>query len=446
MNAMRSRLSICLLLSLALSSSAAAQAPASCDTRDACRAQALEAAASGDFERFHDLAWLAVRKGKPNDPDLMLLLARAQSLSGRPGDALVMLRRLASMGVATDAETNDDFQRVRALSGWPEVAILIASVRENTAAPAAARAEPGAAVGTSSAPASTPSNSARPPAPRAAPAPDAREPLTIARGSFAPVGLAYDAVSRRFIAGDRRANKLMVLDEEFRRVNDLAAADSAGFFGLTAVEIDRARGDLWVANARADGSETALHRLQLISGRVLHVMPLPATYGAATFADVALTPAGTVLALDTRGKRVFTLRGNSYGRPLEIANAELVSIAALDEQTACVATRQGLLRVDLAAQAVAPVRAASKVNLAGFVHIRAHQGAIVGVQPHGDLARIVRVRLDGVRARAVAADVLAEVAIADPTSLSIQGGTLHYLGRDAEGTTSVRHLSLDGSR
>ena len=47
---------------------------------------------------FHDLAWRAVQKGKPNDPDLMLLLARAQSLSGRPGDALVMLGRIVDLG------------------------------------------------------------------------------------------------------------------------------------------------------------------------------------------------------------------------------------------------------------------------------------------------------------------------------------------------------------
>ena len=50
----------------------------------------------------------------------MLMLARAQSLSGRPHDALVMLQRLAAMGVATDAATNDDFRFVRALPAWAE--------------------------------------------------------------------------------------------------------------------------------------------------------------------------------------------------------------------------------------------------------------------------------------------------------------------------------------
>ncbi|MGH9331424.1 MAG: hypothetical protein ACRD09_13360, partial [Vicinamibacterales bacterium] len=87
-----------------------------------CRAAALEAAGRGDYEAFHDLAWRAVQKGPPRDPDLMYLVARAQSQSGRPADALVMLRRLAEMGVATDAASNEDFDRVRALAGWSDVA------------------------------------------------------------------------------------------------------------------------------------------------------------------------------------------------------------------------------------------------------------------------------------------------------------------------------------
>ena len=89
-------------------------------TSASCRQAAVEAAARGDYEAFHDLAWRAAQKGRPNDPELMYLLARAQSLSGRPGDALVMLRRLAQLGVPTDARDNQDFERVRRLPGWAD--------------------------------------------------------------------------------------------------------------------------------------------------------------------------------------------------------------------------------------------------------------------------------------------------------------------------------------
>src|SRR4051812_36463495 len=60
-----------------------------------CRDMALAAADGRDYERFHDLAWRAVQLGPPRDPMLLTVLARAQALSGRPHDALVMLDRLA---------------------------------------------------------------------------------------------------------------------------------------------------------------------------------------------------------------------------------------------------------------------------------------------------------------------------------------------------------------
>src|SRR5262249_5716227 len=91
-----------------------------CTTWQDCRTRALEAAERQDYEAFHDLAWLAVQKGPKNDPALMTMLARAQSLSGRPLDALVMLGRRAAVGVARDAATGDEFRRVRALPGWED--------------------------------------------------------------------------------------------------------------------------------------------------------------------------------------------------------------------------------------------------------------------------------------------------------------------------------------
>src|SRR5436190_11941572 len=103
-----------------------------------CRQMALAAADRGDYETFHDLAWRAVQTGPPNDPALMYLLARAQALSGRPHDALIMLERLAEMGVPSDAATNEDFSRTRQLPGWPEVAARIDRVVHPGTSPAAA--------------------------------------------------------------------------------------------------------------------------------------------------------------------------------------------------------------------------------------------------------------------------------------------------------------------
>src|SRR6185503_16642429 len=105
---------------------AAQVAPIECHESQACRELALEARARGAYETFHDLAWRAVQTGRPNDPDLMYLLARAQALSGRRRDALVMLRRLAESGAVNDAATDPDLRSVRELPEWPYIAELSA--------------------------------------------------------------------------------------------------------------------------------------------------------------------------------------------------------------------------------------------------------------------------------------------------------------------------------
>ena len=157
------------------------QPPRAADCTDwrECRQLVETALETGDVEHAQDLAWRAVQRGPKDDPDLMFLLARAQSRSGRPHDALVMIRRLAERGVHTAADTHPDLERMRALDAWPETEVIVARVnagepaapapapaastakpRGRTAEPAApaagaaARANPGAAADASGAPAS----------------------------------------------------------------------------------------------------------------------------------------------------------------------------------------------------------------------------------------------------------------------------------------------------
>ena len=184
---------------------AAAQAPTTgCDEPQACRELALEARTAGAYERFHDLAWRALQTGRPNDPDLMYLLARAQALSGRRRDALVMLRRLAEAGFANDAATDDDFRRVRELPEWQSIVAIVDRPRPvvREAAPAAPPAKPPAVVPP---PSRTPVATAKPPAATApapaaaapAPAPAAPPPATpaVAPEAAAAVGSAPPAVA-----------------------------------------------------------------------------------------------------------------------------------------------------------------------------------------------------------------------------------------------------------
>jgi hypothetical protein len=81
-----------------------------------------------------------------------------------------------------------------------------------------------------------------------------------------PSALVYDAVSQRFIIADRLARRIAVVDEHTGQVATLVGA--LGALGdIGGIAIDPQQGELWVVTATADAM--VLHRMQLISGRVL---------------------------------------------------------------------------------------------------------------------------------------------------------------------------------
>jgi hypothetical protein len=329
---------------------------AACDNVEVCRAQALIAHAKGDFESFHDYAWAAYRKAKPNDPELMLLVARAQSLSGRPGDALVMLERVAANGnVPAEIVSDPEFARVRALPRWTEISSALLA---NAAPPAAAekpsvpaKAEPARPEPPKretpkpeppkseppkpetpkpetrpvpvvkepvkpplTAEPARPAEATTPAAPKPAPKEAAAEP-TAARTPGAPLkfstpltptALAYDRVSKRYIIGDRRARRIAVIDENTGQVSTLVGA-LGGLGDVEGIAIDAQQGDLWVLTSSDDG--VSLSKMQLISGRVLSsvkVQDLGARVVALSFVPgsglVAADGAGVLWAVRPTGR------------------------------------------------------------------------------------------------------------------------------------------------
>ena len=102
---------IVLILMLSIVAAGPPSAAQDCREWRECRQLALDAAARQDYSAFHDLAWRTLQAGPKNDPALMTMLARAQSLSGRPHDALVMLQRLAAMGVVDRCRDERRLQR-----------------------------------------------------------------------------------------------------------------------------------------------------------------------------------------------------------------------------------------------------------------------------------------------------------------------------------------------
>jgi hypothetical protein len=352
----------------------------------------------------------------------MYLLARAQSLSNRPTAALVTLRRLAEMGMVYDATTNEDLWAVRTLPGWPQVAALIDRVAASDVPPPSPRA-----------PAATP------PRPTALIVEPKIQELAVVDAirfsapGYVPGGLAYDSVSRRFLVGDLSARKLLVVGEGSNHVEDMVRADSARFQDVTAIEIDRRRGDLWVVSTGPTDGTGALHKLQLISGRMLRVFEAANELQPVRFADVTVTPSGTVLVLDDVGRRVLGVRSKAkaLAAMLSLEVEAPTSLAASgDGEVAYVAHRDGLVRLDLATRTASAIAGPDGVDLGHFERIRWHRNALVGAQvtPNG-ARRFVRLRLSQTGKRVTEATVIdaSLPAGSGPTFATVTGDDLYYL-------------------
>jgi hypothetical protein len=348
----------------------------------------------------------------------MYLLARAQSLSGRLDDSLVMLGRIADLGVRTDAATNDDFVRVRALKTWPALEARLAGVpSSDRAAPSPERAAPGTA------------NSALSTSPSAlSTLPSTPDTLEFAPSGIDPIGLAHDAVSRRFLLGDRASGRLLVIDEVSRHVVPYVSASSAGLYDeLTGFTVDSRRGDLWVVSVKGEPETSAsiLHKLQLVSGRALMSIRPHETAGPVRFVDAAVTPDGTVYVLDAVGARLFRLRpGARTLEPLMRLEATRPSaLAAADDRVVYVGDDAGLTRVDVAARTLARVKTVDDLSGLSFLAWRA--GVLYGVQRVSGSALVVRVALDAGGTRARPRAILA--AVPHPIAGAIAPDAFYYL-------------------
>lgn len=392
-----------LILCLSLTLASLSQTVPECKMWQECRDQALAAAAAADFERFHDLAWRAAQRGPKNDPALMTLVARAQSLSGRPHDALVMLQRLAAMGLVTDAADHPDFGRVRALPGWAELERQIAAIAAPLPAPPSKAGAPRDPPAARHAPrAARPGEAAAkadadPPAAAATPkavGAGGSDALAFTTPPFQPAGLAYDAVSSRFLVGNRGDHRVSVVGERSGRIVTLSGG-APGFGEVAAIAIDPREGDLWVASTPPGAaSVSTLHKLQLISGRLLTTIPLPPAPSGSRIVDLVVSEQGSVVALDVASGRVLKLppRGSTLetvtsadlSRARSVAPARTLTYVALDE---------GLAALDVGGK-LAALKAPSGVDLAGFDVVRWRPGGLIGVQRTDGGRRLARVVLD----------------------------------------------------
>jgi hypothetical protein len=458
-----------------------ASSPAACTKWEECRTLALDAEARGEFETFHDYAWRTMQTRGKVDPEVMTLLARAQARSGRPHDALVMLRRITELDAApTEALEDQAFERTRALPGWP--AVQEAIVQRAAAKTGLLQASPAAGSPAVSAAASATAGdpSGQKPRRASAPAPVTEAPaasvapgailsrrskvedlLNLSARGINPAGLAYDAASARVLVADGPGRRIITISERLKTAVDLVRAESAGFHDVQALAVDARQGDLWVTSATSDGGAgssaaapaASLHKLQLVSGRPLLSLGIDVGDEPARLTGLAVIRNGAVFVLDANTGRLWRHIPRSTTLTL-LASLPLPSPRALavddDAAYAFVAHENGLSRVTLKGNAVAEsVTGPPDSVLGALEHLTWQGGTLAAIDRGADgKRRLVRLRLGRRGTGITAVDVLDPdvLTCADTSALSVSGRHVYYLAAEAiagECTLIVRRASLE---
>jgi hypothetical protein len=439
-----------------------AQGPrADCASPAQCRQLTLEAIAQGDYERAHDLAWRLVQTSPPRDSAAMSLLARAQSLSGRGYDALIMLERLAAAAVIVDeVDTSDDFRRVREYPQWPQLLETISRLRsfgasavapsaladktagKRVAPPASASAPselprdkpPAPTSAASAAPAGKPPAPVAPVAPTsAADAATAGKPvapvapilsLPLPNAMPPPVAFAHDAVSARFVTADEASDVLRVVSESAGTATALISPGWSGNARLSALAIAPRTGDLWVAGTL--GKKTTIHRLQLISGRLLNTFTFPEDVGEVHVAALVVSPTA-LFALDSAGRRIFVRGVKSADVRVQASLPRDITPTGLAYagSSLYVSHAAGVLRIDLTARGQRAVSAAKAFDVTQLRSLAWHDGSLLAIRGDDASATVVRVRLN---ASGSAVTAIERLDRASGTAAVLSGQTYIYLG------------------
>jgi hypothetical protein len=236
-------------------------------------------------------------------------------------------------------------------------------------------------------------------------------------------------------------SRLAVIDEFSRNLATLASGRGNGFGTVSAIAIDPRAGDLWVASADgSSGSQVpALHRLQLISGRILRSVPVAASAGRLVDLDVSRD--GTVTAVQADG-HVLRLRAGAASLEVVAAiDTPLASVAVSPQNVVYLSGTNGLLRLDQG-RALA-VKAPAGVDLSAAARIRFSRGSLVAVQRAGEAHRVVRLRLSRDGRAVTGVEVLdAALTTPNPAAATIVGDVFYYVASTEGDGLEIRRLAI----
>ncbi len=326
---------------------------------------------------------------RPQHAGLLYNLAAAQTMNGRPADALATLRRIAEMGLTVAPNKDPDFAPLQGSAGYQDVLDALARNEQPAGRPA--------------------------------------EAFTLRETGQIAEGIAYDAATDRQFVSSVRTKRIFAVSR--RGEATVFAELPMSVFGMA---IDPKRRLLWAALAalpqtegftEADRGKGAVAKIDLGTGRVLAILQ-PTDAGPHLFGDVAVAPDGEVFASNSAGAiyRVEDGRLEPFARG-PFVSLQGLSVAPDGRLLYAADYSKGLFAVDLATRDSYRLPVPSTVSLLGVDGLyQASRNTLIATQNGTTPARVLRIALSPNGLGVASCDVL---AANDPRMTDLTLGALH---------------------
>jgi sugar lactone lactonase YvrE len=362
------------------------------------------AADAGRLKDYRRLMARAVALA-PQHPAVLYGLARADALTGRTGEALALLDRLAAMGFARFDTTDTAFGTLKTRPAFARTAARLAANRRPVIASDTA--------------------------------------FTVEGADRIPENIAFDPRSGTFFVGS--LGERTVVRVRPGAAPEPFAGPTDGLLRVVGMKVDTGRGRLWVATyapvidssrlVTGVASDTRLFAFDLTSGRRLLMLVPRDTTRSHSFNDLAVTPTGDVYLTDNDDGTVYRVRTGvdtlePMARPDPARFTRANGIALSDDGTRLyVAFIEGIARVDLATGRVRYLAVPPSVTTSSVDGLYWYDGDLVAVQMVAAVERVVRFGLDASGMRVMRAEVLerAHPAYRYPTTGVVVDDALYYV-------------------
>lgn len=379
------------------------------------QALAIESYQAGDYMRFVQTT-IKLRELRPFEQQYLVGMVVGGALIGRPTTAYNYMHVMQQEGLSYDFNSTEDTQSIRKTEVYDYLNGLLIEAGK--------------------------------------PAGEGRVAFTLPDAAVQPEAIAWDAGRGVFLVGNLETGAVLSVTPGGDVKELLKADDENGLLSITGIAVDATHNKLWLSSAGIrqfaalkpeNLGHGAVFEFELDSLKLLRRYSIPEDGLPHAPGSIELTSAGDVYVIDRAVPMVFRKMASDGELEAYLASKDMTGFTDLavsdTGETLYVADSQlGILVVDLASGAAAPLVAPETLNLGGISGLSFSESSLLMIQNGITPQRLMRLKLDptGKQVSEVTPLAMALEEFTAPASGVVEGGAVYYFaGSNQPGQTQA---------